>query len=636
VHSRGTLGPRIAIVLVALLLAGVASGLRAQTVPRSAGTIVALYGYGPDSIASLSFSEGLRSALRSAGASAPEYFSEYLDATRLSSADYASAAREYLQQKYAGRRIDALIVEGESTFSFLLQHRDTLFTSVPIVHATVIPALLDAEHAGTAVTGVVARGACRQTIELARMLQPGVDQVFVVLSMPQRHGLWIEAAIREELQALNPPMTVKYLIDLQTADVIKAIEKASATSIVLYLRHSDDAAGGALQPVDALALIAGVSPVPVYGVSAWYVGEGIVGGYVTDQRLMGAQVGEMALRVVNGSSVRDVPVTAAALTPVFDARALRRWKISQSRLPSDAVVRFQDYGSWWPGHGISATAGLLMGLAVSGLAGTLWLEHRRRHIAEVEARRHLATMADLDRRAAMGHLTASLAHELRQPLGAILRNSEAATALLATETPNVVELQEIVEDIRKDDKRAAEIIRRVKGLLEKHEAKEEAVNVNDVARETVAFLAPDVAARGATLNVSLQNPAVVRGDRVHLQQVLVNLILNGLDAMAATPPDRRTILVTTSPRNGQVELTVTDQGAGIPTAILPRVFDPFFSTKNDGMGMGLSVARGIVDAHGGRIVAENNVDRGATMRVLLPRRSRGTQGYDEHDVSHRL
>jgi len=379
------------------VLAGAPSELRARTTSRPPSTIVALYGYGPDSIANLSFSEGLRGALRGAGAGAPAYFSEFLDATRLSSADYASAAHDYLQQKYAGRRVDALIVEGESTFSFLLHHRDTLFTNVPIVHAAVIPALLDAEHAGTAVTGVVARGACRLTIELARRLQPGIDQVYVVLSMPQRHGHWIEAAIREELEALNPPMTVNYLIDLPTADVVKAIEKVPAKSIVLYLRHSDDAAGGALQPIDALTLIAGVSPVPVYGVSASYVGAGIVGGYVAEQRMMGAQVGEMALRVANGASVRDVPVAAAALTPMFDARALRRWQISESRLPSDAVVRFQESTIWWAGHGISTTTGLLMGLAVSGLAGTLWLEHRRRQLAQVEARRHLATMAEIGR-----------------------------------------------------------------------------------------------------------------------------------------------------------------------------------------------------------------------------------------------
>ena len=352
-----------------------------------------------------------------------------------------------------------------------------------------------------------------------------------------------------------------------------------------------------------------------------------------DQRLIGAQVGEMAMRVAAGGSIRDVPVAAAALTPMFDARALHRWRIAENRLPGDAVVRFQDPATG-NAVGVPSTSGLVLGLAVSGLMGTLWLEHRRRNLAEVEARRHLATMADLDRRAAMGHLTASLAHELRQPLGAILRNSEAATALLASETPNVVELQEIVEDIRKDDKRAAEIIRRVKGLLEKHEAKEEAVNVNDVARETVDFLAPDAAAKGARLHVSLQAQATVRGDRVHLQQVLVNLILNGLDAMRSTPADRRVVLVSTAARQGRLELSVRDEGAGIPAAVLPRVFEPFFSTKSDGMGMGLSVARSIVEAHGGRIAAENNSDSGATMRVFLP--LRGTHSYDEHDYSRRI
>ncbi len=624
----------IAITAVVLItLASLTASLRGQAASAAGRTIVALYGYGPDTIANLRFSEGLRSVLRGAGSHAPSYVAEYLDATRLASAEYAESARHYLQEKYSGRRIDALIVEGESTFSFLLQHRDALFPDVPIVHAAVIPSLLDAEHVGPGVTGVVARGACRQTLELARRLQPGLTRAFVVLSMPERHGRWIEAAIRDELDTLNPLIQVTYLIDRSTSDLLETIGRAPVDSIVLYVRHAEESGDGVLQPTDALALIADASPVPVYGLSAWYLGEGIVGGYVMDQRLVGVQVAEMALRVAAAGSIRDVPVAAAALTPMFDARALRRWQIAESRLPGDAVVRFQDAVTSATG-GVPSTAGVLMGLALSGLVGTLWLEHRRRNLAEVEARRHLATMADLDRRAAMGHLTASLAHELRQPLGAILRNSEAATALLASQTPNVVELQEIVEDIRKDDKRAAEIIRRVKGLLEKHEVKEEAVNVNDVARETVEFLAPDAAAKGASLHVNLQGPAVARGDRVHIQQVLVNLILNGLDAMSATPPDRRVVLVATVATQGRLELSVRDEGSGIPASVMSRIFEPFFSTKSDGMGMGLSVARSIVEAHGGRIAAENNSDRGATMRVFLP--LRGTHTHDEHDYARRI
>jgi signal transduction histidine kinase len=219
----------------------------------------------------------------------------------------------------------------------------------------------------------------------------------------------------------------------------------------------------------------------------------------------------------------------------------------------------------------------------------------------------------------MGHLTASLAHELRQPLGAILRNSEAAALLLKSGDPDLTELREIVDDIRKDDKRAAEIIGRVKSLLQTHEHNEERIDLNDVARETVEFVAPDAAPRGLRLRVDLQKtPLVVTGDRVHLQQVLLNLVLNSLDAMTLTPFAHRFLVVSTTAKTGTAEMSVTDGGPGIPAEAIERIFDPFFTTKTDGMGMGLSIARSIVEAHGGRIFAENNPGRGATVRVLLP------------------
>jgi signal transduction histidine kinase len=163
-------------------------------------------------------------------------------------------------------------------------------------------------------------------------------------------------------------------------------------------------------------------------------------------------------------------------------------------------------------------ASLAVTLVLSVLAGTLWLEHRRRRRAEVKARSYLATMAHMDRRAAMANLTAALAHELHQPLGAILRNSEAAKLLLASATPNRDELWEIVEDIRKEDKRASEIIRRLRALLQNHELKEEPVDLNDLARESVEFASAAAASRGVRVQIDLQRThrALVTGDRVHL------------------------------------------------------------------------------------------------------------------------
>jgi C4-dicarboxylate-specific signal transduction histidine kinase len=269
-------------------------------------------------------------------------------------------------------------------------------------------------------------------------------------------------------------------------------------------------------------------------------------------------------------------------------------------------------------------AGIVVILLLGMLSGTLWFERRRRRHAEIEARRHLSIMADMDRRAAMGQLTATLAHELHQPLSAILRNAEAAQLMIdAGASPD--ELREVIRDIRSSDKRAAAILRRIRGLLQKHELNEEPVDVNRVVRDTIEVVEPDARARDVKLHVALDKPeaVMVTGDHVHLQQVLLNLVLNGFDAMADTPPDQRRLMVSTAANNGHVELSVQDAGSGISEGFSAKVFEPFFTTKPDGMGMGLSVVRSIVEAHSGTVTARNNRDRGATMSVSLPVRRQG-------------
>ena len=243
-----------------------------------------------------------------------------------------------------------------------------------------------------------------------------------------------------------------------------------------------------------------------------------------------------------------------------------------------------------------------MTLALAILLCGLLFEHRRRLRAELEARRYLATMAHMDRRASMGELAASIAHELNQPLGAILRNAEAAKMLLASGSPPVQELQEIVEDIRKDDKRAGELIRRMRTLLRRRELEAQPFDLNAVARDTIELVSPEAAHKGVGVELAVSTgPIVVTGDRVHLQQVLLNLMLNGMDAMAAMPAERRRLTVRTATNNGHVEVSVRDTGPGIAADPPSQIFEPFFTTKADGMGMGLSIARRIVEAHDGRL-----------------------------------
>jgi C4-dicarboxylate-specific signal transduction histidine kinase len=229
-------------------------------------------------------------------------------------------------------------------------------------------------------------------------------------------------------------------------------------------------------------------------------------------------------------------------------------------------------------------------------------------------------LAHASRVAVLGELTASIAHEINQPLGAILSNAEAAELLLESESPPLDEVRKILADIRNDDVRASNVIRHIRLLTRKGVMRGESLDANEIAAEVVRLMEPEAYSRNVSLMTEFAAaPTTIFGDRVHLQQVLINLILNGMEAMTDTPESKRSLFVRTA-ANGRrrVEISVVDSGRGIPPDKLPRLFDSFFTTKENGMGLGLAIARSIIDAHQGRISAENNSEGGATFRFDLP------------------
>ena len=239
--------------------------------------------------------------------------------------------------------------------------------------------------------------------------------------------------------------------------------------------------------------------------------------------------------------------------------------------------------------------------------------------AEQEIAHQRNELAQIARVSTMNQLASSLAHELNQPLGAILRNAEAGELFLQDPSPDLDEVRAILVDIRKDDQRAGEVIDRMRAWMKRREVERCLLSINQLAGEVVTLMRSDTEMRRVRLVVET-DPAVppVLGDRVQLQQVLLNLLLNAMDALDDNPPARRLVTVQVRPVGAMVEVTVSDTGHGISPDKLSRVFEPFFSSKPTGLGMGLAISRSIIEAHGGRLWAENNEVGGATFTITLP------------------
>jgi PAS domain S-box-containing protein len=239
---------------------------------------------------------------------------------------------------------------------------------------------------------------------------------------------------------------------------------------------------------------------------------------------------------------------------------------------------------------------------------------------EMELREQREELAHVARISTMGELAASLAHELNQPLTAILSNAQAALRFLSSKPADIEEVREILQDIVKDNSRASEVIRRMRSLVKKEAIEFAPVDMPSLVRDVAALVHSDAILLNVKLLVETTDglPAV-HGDKVQLQQVVLNLLLNAFDAMKECPPTERQVKLSVERNDaGLIQTAVSDRGPGLSHDKLDKIFQPFYTTKGEGLGMGLSICRSIIEAHGGRLWAENNPDRGATFYFTLP------------------
>jgi signal transduction histidine kinase len=608
-----------AVLALALAVLAWSVGATTQGDAPQARRVLILHTDRVDLPANLTLDPIIRAALTAGGVGRIDLYAEYLDVSRFPGDDHARRQSEFLRQRYADKKPEVVISISDSAVDFLIRHGAGLFPGTPIVVGSTERRGIRNWPLPPGITGAVSTVQFRTTLELMMALHPNTRRVLILAGTSGVDRYWARQMI-DDARAVAPSVELVDTGPLSMAQLLKELGSQPPQTVILYHTLFRDGAGETFLPAQLVPVFTKAANAPLYGVYTTQIGLGIVGGHLWSFEKQGAKVAEIALRILRGERAEDIPlVDYDGNEYMFDWRQLTRWGIDEARLPPGSVVRFRQATSWELYRWQIVAACAVIAIQGALIAMLLW-QRRQRRQAEMQAAHQRVELAQASRLALAGELTASIAHEIKQPLSAILAHAETAELMLETHEPSISEIQRIIAEIRKDDLRASEVITRLRDLLSKHAMVRHSVDLNQMIDDTLRLLEVEAARRGIAVVTEL-TPGLspVDGDRVHLQQVVVNLCLNAMDAMADVSPERRSLLVHTAGRvDGGVEIQVRDTGPGIAEEQLPRLFDSFFTTKARGMGLGLSVSRSIVEAHGGRLSAENHVGGGALFRIALP------------------
>lgn len=550
-------------------------------------------------------------------------FTEFLDLVRFPKQIEDRSLVSQLHEKYADQKIDVIVTIAEEASSFIMAERNQIAPDAPVVFAAVSERhpIVGVENT----TGLISHYDILTTLKLAAGLQPDARDIFVITgaAAADREA---EKRSREELPALGPDFRFHFLSGLPRDELMKEVSSFERDAIVFYFSMYEDANGVKFIPRDVARMISEASAAPVYGVYDSYLETGIVGGYFDRFESVGREAAKLALRVLNGENAASIrPYVADTHRFVVDGSVIESRSLDMNALPEGTVIQNWQPPLWrqylW----------FLVAIAAAFAAETLlllwlFLAVRRQHAAERTAAEHQrqmevqrAELAHLTRVSALGQLSGAIAHELNQPLTAILANAQAAQDMLKGNAPDLPEVESALADIVTEDHRAGEVIKRLTGLLKKGRQKHEDVDANELIRSTLALLRSQLVAHQVETSVELAEALpVVRADPIQLQQVLINLVVNSIDAMGEVKPAVRRLVVRSNiVKPDSIEISVQDSGRGLKESTGP-VFEPFYTTKPHGLGLGLSICSTIVGKHGGVLKLDNHAGGGVLASFTLP------------------
>ena len=620
------------VMAVALSVAPAIAFAQARDTEGEPRRVVILNAADPYLPAFIALDGALRDAIRAGSGVPPELYAETLDMHRFPRLQLDHDVAALLRKKYDGLKVDVVVAAAPIALDFARLHRADIWPGATIVFHSVPAALLNEHSLDPRTIGIPVQLDFGPTLDLALSLRPATRRVAVVAGTadPDRRNL---SLARAALERHAGRLEVEYLVGLTLAETIAAVRALPSHTVVLYLTVYRDGAGVPLVPRDVLTLVAASSPAPVFGIFETYLGDGIAAGSIASYGAQGRSAGELVLRVLNGDDPSAIGIqepTAPAC--IADWRQLHRWGIDEGLLPADCEIRFKEL-TVWDRYRWQILAALAVILVQTGLIVGLVLSRRRLQVAQTSLRNEFdrrtqaettvsrlrSRLARFSKEHSLGTMATSISHEINQPLIAIQNYAQAAKRRLQSNVDDKPKLIELFEKIEGQAERAGAITQRVRSLVNRSDLQLRSVAPAALLEEVIRIMAPEAENRGCRIQWEFAGdlPAVL-ADSLQVQLVLVNLLQNAMQSANSGDEYETVVSVDVRPVDeGEVQVSVTDRGRGVPPDRVTEIFEPLYSGTSDGMGMGLAISRAIIDAHGGRLWYEPNSSGGAIFRFTL-------------------
>ncbi len=608
-------------VAVAIVLVSIAIPFIAPAESNDPKRVLILHSFGRDFRPWSEYAKAIRVELERQSPSPLDIHDHELVTARSSEEGPEAAFVQYLDALFAVRQPDLIVSIGAPAASFVQRHRPKLFPASPMILTVVDQRRVQFSTLGP--NDSVVAVAIDYVAALKNILQvlPETNHIAMVVGTSPIEQFWREE-IGRATEPLNDRVKVTWYDTLSFEEILKHAASLPPNSAIFWELMIVDAAGVVHEEDKALARLHAIANAPIFSYTDAFFGREIVGGPLVPVTDAAQQVGAVAARILNGenaSSIKVAPVGMGA--PKFDWRELQRWGIPESRLPPGSEIHFRSPSAWeqYRLQILFIVAGVfLQGLVIAWLL----FEQRRRHSAEIMTRRTMAELQSVNRLATAGELSASIAHEVKQPLTSVAANAYAALNWLKSGTPNVDEARNSLDRIVTAAHRANDIISSVRAVLSKQEQETSDVDLNALVMSVLTASRMYLRSHQVGLDLQLADELPpVEGNRVQLQQVILNLVTNAVEAMEGMPVKQVSVRTArVSPE--AVRIALEDTGGGIEPANLDQVFKPLFTTKSRGMGIGLSICRSLVEAHGGRIDARSFPQGGTIFEVDLPLKCR--------------